>query len=285
MGQAGAVEFEISCPRFEILTLSCGRDSDFRIYVNGLLSETGFFRSGTDGAARWRMIDLTPISRWAECRSVRIQFLGGGAFGGLKLDRLGELHAPSAAKGLRLCVLGDSITKGAGAADPALGYAARLAWRLGFRDFLISGAEGTGWAQAYRPPGVDWFYPALKDRILQDGIQAEADVYVIAMGLTDLPGIQGAVETTLDRLRRGRPNAMIYVVGPWNPTPPQRPAGRLRAIGNEIKAAASARAGVAFLDPSHLNYTKIDIVHPDQQGHDTIGDWLAEAIKAGLGQP
>jgi lysophospholipase L1-like esterase len=283
-GRVGVLEFDCSSPQFEIRVYRSGAGTMFRCYVDGLLSANNYFTTTADGSQRYIKFDFSGIDPSPVRRAIRLEAIGRGTWGPIKLDTTGGIFAPAAARRLRLCGLGDSFFEGTGCDSATLGvvdYTRGLAPRsgrlLGFDDVRISAFGATGWSVA---SGTK---PALVDRITNDGVTPAADVYIIAMGINDPGGIQSTIATTMNTLRAGRPNAMIYVVLPWNPSAPTPRSGTLATVASDITAVCSGRAGVKVLDPNLVTYTKSDLTHPDQAGHDTLGDWLADEIKADLG--
>ncbi|RZN09654.1 hypothetical protein CWO91_16635 [Bradyrhizobium genosp. SA-3] len=283
-GRVGVLEFDCSSPKFEQRVYRQGNNTMFRIYVDGLLSANNYFVTTGDGSQRYIKVDFSAIDPNPVRRAIRLECIGYGTWGPTVLDTTGAIFAPAAARRLRLCVLGDSFTEGTGCdsvtlgvADWPRGLAPRCGRLLGFDDMRISGAGGTGWNIA------NGTKPALKDRITSDGVTPAADVYIIPMGINDNADVSSVVHSTLATLRAGRPNALIYVVLPWNPSAPTPRSGTIKTASDSIIVGCAGISGVTIFDPNLVTYTRSDTTHPDQAGHDTLGDWLANQIKADLG--
>lgn len=283
-GRVGAIEFDCSCPKFELLTIANGTGSYFRVFVDGQLSANSMETIANDGTLPFVLFDFSAINPSPVNRKIRVEFSATGAIGGIKLDASGGvLSAPSSPQTMSLTVLGDSFIEGTAGTNNISYYALapRCAQQLGFLNYRCSGFGSTGWAIANTSQTPNW--PAIKDRITSDGVNAASDVYIIAAGLNDATGIQSTVAATLDTLRAGRPKAMIYVVLGWNPTAPTPRSGNAATKAAEIAAACAGRGGVKVLDPNLVVYTNSDGTHPDLAGHIVLGDWLANQIKADLG--
>lgn len=277
---AAKYRFKTSCVKFESYLYGGGATSYLRLIVDGEVSANALTTIPSDGSLRYLLVDFTPLSGSPVMREIEIQAAFGSRWGGLKLDTSGGvLEATAVAPRLKLCVLGDSFVEGTGADYAWNCFVQRTARVLGFDDARQSGFGGTGWTKDNSGSN----YPSLDTRFALDAIAPATDVYIMAMGINDSVGIQGTVVRNLRQLAAARPSAMIYCLGPWNPSAPTAQTGTPLAVKNEIQAACNGLTNVKFLDPAGRSYTKFDATHPDTAGHVTLGDWLADQIKADLG--
>jgi len=109
----------------------------------------------------------------------------------------------------------------------------------------------------------------------------------VAMGINDIGSdsatVTAAASACLNSLRSNNPAAQIFVVGPWDKNAPAAPVTGYSACKAAILAGIPGGAGITFLDPQGVSYTKIaDGTHPDTAGHATLGAWLALQIKTAL---
>lgn len=274
-GFQGKVGFETDATSFDVKIYSVGTTSSFTLFVDGKQVNAAMVATPNDGSQRYVTVDLAAAGLEAGYHSIVFEFYGGANFGGLSLPQGANVRALQD-NGPRLVFLGDSFTEGNGASNPSEDYASIVARSLGIEDSWQSAMGGTGWQTPLNKR------PALKDRIEQDGVAAEGDIYVIAMGVNDSSvGLYDSVVSTLTRLTEGRPDAKVFVIGAWNTA---GPAINPKATNNaEIKAAVGLFQNVVFLDPSGVTFTKSDATHPDAAGQWKLGEWVAEQIRQHLG--
>lgn len=285
-GRCTCVEFDTDASAFEVQVYrNTFATSQFRIYVNGQVSENNYWNTLTDGSRRQIKVDLTPLGGAGTRRAIKLEYIASGSVGTVTVANDGAIYAPAAPARMRLVVLGDSFVEGTGTLaaatsglDYPMGWGYRLGRRLGASDIRLSGMGGTGWVADSTSPKQ-----SLSDRIVADGVNAAADAYVIAMGLNDSTGIQATVTSTLAALRSARRNAPIWVVNRWNPSAPTPRSGSAATIAGEIASGCAGLSGVWVLDQDLVEYTKSDATHPNQAGHDTLGDWAAEMIYTQVG--
>jgi len=275
----GIVEFDITCPRFEIYEY--GQGHGVRVLVDNQIA--GSYTAANDGSLKYRLFDFTEVDPGAVSRRIRLEFSAKGFTGGIKLDTVGALQSLLDAVTYRICWMGDSFTEGiAGTTSTTLhaAYAPYASKLLGFRDYWMSGFGGTGY-NASNYPGFGSTRPSLADRIGWDGVGA--DVYVVAMGINDSDadaGLAAKVASTLDTLRTNNPRALIVVLGPWG----NGSGGNIKPVVEQtIAAACAGRGGVKFIGVYDIAFTKSDATHPNAAGHVTLGTAVANRIKAWLG--
>ncbi len=273
------VEFDITCPRFEIFEYEIG--GGVRVLVDNQIAGAYSYRS--TGDLNHRLFDFTALNAKPVKRHIRLEYSDRSVIGGLKLDTAGVLLPLQDTVSYRVCWLGDSFTEGAGVTSNQTlhdGLAAHASKILGFRDYRMSGFGGTGYNASFNP-GFTSPRPSLADRINYDGINA--DVFVIAMGLNDSESdsaLAGKITFTLDNLRATNPAALIFVLGPYG-----------NGIGTNIKpnvenaiiTAAANRAGVKYISVYDIPFSKSDPTHPDSAGHIALGAAIASRIKARVG--
>jgi hypothetical protein len=84
-------------------------------------------------------------------------------------------------------------------------------------------------------------------------------------------------------LRANHPNALIFVIGPWDSASPGSASTGYTTVKQQIISATADRGGFYFLDPEGLTYSKVDAVHPDDAGHAKLGNWLNAQIRSVIG--
>jgi hypothetical protein len=145
---------------------------------------------------------------------------------------------------------------------------------------LSTGARsGMGGRVAFETDGssFDITRPALIDRIGPDGIDANGDIYVIAMGVNDDTGIYDEVVASITALTEAKPWAKIFVVNGWNYNAPNQ-TGK-DAVYAEVEAALALFPQVVLLDPRGVSFRTTDGIHPDLSGNWILGEWLTAQIK------
>ncbi len=259
---------------FRVLS-SSGNDA-YRFIVDGHYVDRDHMVAGADGGRVFIVLDFGTKAE----RTITIESFAAWAIDGIHVAAGDTLTKP-ATKQLRGIVLGDSFTTGTGATHQDDGYVTVASDYLG-AELWASGVGGTGYVNTQS--GTLFALPtrvaADLDRCIAFG---SVDVVVVAMGINDLgmPGIEDAASTCFDIIRQKLPDALVFVVGSWNPTAPSTDAD-YAAAKSAIQAAMGSRGGFWFLDPESVEYTKADTTHPDNSGHRTLGAWLAEQIDAAL---
>lgn len=273
-GIQGKVAFETNATSFDVRLYSIGYGSALTLLIDDMPVNVLPIIPPSGGSLRYITIDLSAAGLTPGFHKVEFYFYGGANFGGLAVQPGTEARALTDS-GPRLVFLGDSFTEGNGAINFAEDYPSIVGRSLGIPDVWQSALGGTGWVKALGNR------PGLVDRIEQDGVAANGDIYVIAMGVNDSPGIYSAAVDTLTKLTEGRPDAKIFVIGAWNPNGPA--ANPKAAINAEIAAAVSLFPNVVFLDPSPVTYSKSDATHPDAAGQWMLGEWLTSQLRLHLG--
>lgn len=275
-GREGKVVFRTDAASFDFKIIGRGWGSDFTMLIDGVMVDARITPPAT--GLHWVNVDLSATSKADGWKTIELEFAGGANFGGMVLEAGSEIEA-IANSGPRMVVLGDSITQGGLASSPSEHWVALLARGLGIQDRWVSGLGSTGYA---KPLMISpYMSEALVDRIDVDGVNANADLYVIAMGINDAPGITDEVTATLQALADGRPGAKVIVLTGWNNLAPAPIAKDV--VDAEIRAAASQFPRVEVIDVSRLRYSQADGVHPDGRGHWTQAEYLTHAIRDALG--
>lgn len=181
----------------------------------------------------------------------------------------------------RIAFAGDSFTSGSLAPQLSDNFAWVGADMLGLKYSLNSGSGGTGYVTT-AGASVKLF-----DRLTDINTKGPHDIIVVAMGVNDIgqaaATVTSEVRACMNSLRASNPSAQIFVVGPWDAAAPSAPAANYTTAKNAIIAGIPVGAGITFLDPQGVQYTKGDAVHPDTAGHKTLGDWTALQIKTAIG--
>lgn len=276
-GIGGTVAFQTNATRFDVFTYSSGFPTQFEIFIDGVLLQGARVTLPADGSIRNVTIDYSQLGLATGFRQVELVYNGPGSFAGVILPT-GTTLAPSEPAGPRIVYLGDSFTEGTGGTDFALSYAKISGRLLGSIDTWASGFGGTGYERTISNR------PNLNSRIESDGVDANGDIYVVAMGLNDDPNSQtlyDSIVDTLERLTVGAPNAKIFVLGTWNPFGVAQSTAP--GVTDIIRAAALQFPNVVFLDPSQTPFTKADATHPDAAGHQVLAQWLTAQIRLSTG--
>lgn len=275
-GIGGSVAFSTDAQVFEVLSYGGGFPSQFNVFVDGALMTGATVSLPADGSIRNVTIDLSAAGLTPGMHKIELVYNGGGSFGGLNLPS-GSNLAAVADPGPRIVFLGDSFTEGTGASHWSLGYAKLAGRYLGSMDSWASGFGGTGYERTLNNR------PNLESRIQSDGVGADGDIYVIAMGINDPDSqtLYDSVFRTINALVSAKPAAKIFIVGPWNPFAPSSDGNLPKE--SSIKLAAAQFPNVVFLDPSSIPFSKADTTHPDQAGHERLAQWIVAQIRYATG--
>ncbi|HTL10824.1 MAG TPA: SGNH/GDSL hydrolase family protein [Chitinophagaceae bacterium] len=270
------VEFDLTCPRFEIFEYESG--GAVRVLIDNKIAGAYNYRSAGD--LNYRLFDFTAINAKPVKRHVRLEYSGKSVMGGLQLDTIGSLLPLEDKNNYRICWLGDSFTEGTGVANtqtPHEAVAAYASKLLGFSDYRLSGLGGTGYSASYNP-GFGSVRPSLFERVQYDGVAA--DVFVVALGLNDMDtdtSLSRKITASLDKLRAANQASLIYVLGPYG----NGRGENIKAnVEQKIISAAANRPGVSFISVYDIAFTKSDTTHPDPAGHVTLGKAIAARIQA-----
>lgn len=270
----GAVQFKMTGSVFEFYTK--GTDANYRLLIDGLYDPNGVqTHLPNDGSTRFVKVDFGSSAT----REITIEHQGTLFFGGVVQNTGETLSAPTSDVGMRIVFLGDSFIESTGATFQADGLAFKCGLLLGSKDNWSSGSGGTGWVQ------TNGSRVALPNRYVYDGIAPRPQVVVVAMGLNDEGDgndalVNALARQTIAKLRTALPQALIVVVGPWDPGAPAAPSSNRVAIRNQLQDACRGYHGVYFIDMLGVEFSKADATHPDDAGHLTLGTYLKNQIAA-----
>lgn len=267
---------------FEVV-MSGTTQGGFRIWVDGQLMSAYPYRASGSGTRYFRFDFGTPAAR-----TIRLEFRGSMTWGGIKLVTGQSISAPSSPTPLKMVVAGDSFTEGTGTIICGVqqyGYMGLVnfaGYCLGLKDIISSGSGGTGWAM------TNGSRVALVNRYALDVVAEAPDVIVYAMGIndTDVSAALANAATVINGTRASLPKALIYVVGPWDSWAPSAMDSTKQQIRDGLSALCAGRGGIKFLDPTGVSFVKAgsgDTTHPSRVGHETLGLWLANQIRADIG--
>jgi hypothetical protein len=215
-------------------------------------------------------------------RTIIIEGSRGLAFEGV-FAAPGDTVVPVPISTPRMVILGDSITSCAGTISAGDGYGLVAADYLGLEDAFLSGSGSTGYVNS--ASGTRF---KLADRIVTDLDRAKAsgrvDIIVFAMGINDQfeSGVQAQAELCFKIARSKCPEAVIFVLSPWDALAPDPQIAAYTAVKTAIVAAMGTRPGFYFIDAEGVTYTKDAGPHPDDPGHATLGVWLETQIRAAI---
>lgn len=224
---------------------------------------------GTPGNSHILTLDLGSV----KSRDIQLEFAGApfwGVYTGVNYPVVG-----STAKSLHLCGYGDSITGGSNVnSGGAIGtWLFRLGHRMGCDRITNASRGGTGFVATNSP------YTALTDpnRYNDDVVAKKPDIVLCWAGYNDdgsagsQTAWQAAVDTVLNGLKTGLPNALIVLVGGYSPTGTWGtytiPAS-LVSKDSWGRARATA-AGVPFISP-----ITGDVLAPDGTVLGNLGPWI-----------
>lgn len=251
-----------------------GSTLPYRMIVNGQYVDTTGTLTATTTGQQYIQLDFGSSAT----RTILLEGEGSQGF-----DAIGIAPGDSAVTipaARRILFLGDSVTRGTGATRAGDSYAKIAADILGVQDCWTSAIGSTG----YVATGAAY---NLQQRLADGTATGPWDIIVIAMGHNDrgtaAETIANAAAFCLRQIRQYNPASQIFVIGPWDNAAPSAPAADYTAAKAAILSAIPAGSGIAFLDTTGTTYTKIDVVHPDDAGHVTVGRWAALAIKNALG--
>lgn len=255
----------------------------FRVWTDGQLVSTYPFLIPGSGAYYFKFSFSGTASR-----TIRVEFMNGITWQGIKTPAGQNITAPVTATPLKMIVAGDSFGEATGAKLGGnsqfglLGLSNFLGQCLNVKNTWTSSSGGTGWAK------TNGSRVSLLDRYVIDIVAEAPDIVVIPMGIndTDTAAALANAATIINGIRAGVPKALIYVVGPWNPSAPTPESGNPATIRTGLAALCAGRGGIKFFDPDLIAYALAgggDTTHPSRVGHETLGLWLANQIRADLG--
>ena len=216
-------------------------------------------------------------------RKVTIELQQGCAVRRVHIKNADNFGTKPEAKAHKGIVLGDSVTASTGATAFGDGYVPVAADHLGM-EMWPSGVGSTGYVNT--ASGTRY---KLSERIGTDldafiADKGQPSIVTVAMGLNDLglAGIQAEAETCFDIIREKCPAALVFVVNTWDANAPSAVSADYNTAEAAIQAAVGSRGGFYFLNPEGTAYTKADSVHPNTEGHETLGLWLNTGIRASV---
>jgi hypothetical protein len=201
----------------------------------------------------------------------------------MSIDPSDTLTAPPAAA-LPTIVLGDSFTAPTGSTIAGDSWSVVMADYLGLKDRWASGQGGTGYVN---DAGTGTKYK-LADRLVADLDRMIAitppKIVMVAMGLNDLgaPGsIEAQANACFDIIRQKCPDALVFVLAPWDTAAPSAVSGAYTTGKAGIISAMGSRGGFYFVDMEGVAFTKIgDATHPNDAGHTTLGLSVNSKVRA-----
>ena len=185
---------------------------------------------------------------------------------------------------------GDSLMGGTGASPRRPVMARVAANRLGW-DVEVDAWGGTGYTTTGTSPGY-------LERLRRPGaLSGRYDVVLLEGGTNDArvrsrpDHVREAVEAVVDEVRRRQPQAVIVLMGAYDPPPPGRTDPHRRTV-DEIVADVAEDEGLAFFSPisggwaagQPPSFLHPDRLHPSERGYGVMGARLAQALSA-LGLP
>lgn len=209
---------------------------------------------------------------------------------GLALVGLPAAAGPSVAQsgGVQAYFFGDSLMNGTGASPqrPVMARvaAARLGWQV-----QVDAWGGTGYTTTGRSPGY-------LDRLRLPGALAGTyDVVLVEGGTNDArsagdpEAVTGAVHAVVDEVQRRQPQALVVLMGAYDPPAPGLVDPR-RAVVDALVAEVAAERGLPFFSPLSGGWTTgqrpsfltADRLHPSTRGYGVMGARLAEELASAV---
>jgi hypothetical protein len=296
-GPLQQIEFYCNAPNFEIMTLNTG--DTYRLFVD---DQAVSLTPGTLGSTSYAALYMAVTFGSAAPRRIRFETSLFGSFTGVKVPANYDawLTPPNPIRGM---IVGDSYTYGAygdGTYNFHSCFARQAGFRLGVRDWFISGMSGEGYLANGNQSAK-----TLRARSATDIIPYTPDWLIFCEGI-NTGGATGAatqaeVTTLYAQLLAALPNTIFTVIGPWR-APSLNPS---QAIADGIKAGVAAQpeykanltGRIAYFDTFGENWQQIagkvgatsgsgnsnvligaDGAHPLQPGHDYLASRVANAV-------
>ncbi len=269
-----------------------GSAASFRVLVDGIATQSGPV-AGPAADGNLYYVKVTFAS--SATRTITIEMSPSLYFYEVHIGAAETLVAPQAIAGAKVVFLGDSYADGTGADATWTAFPFLASRFLGWGNVLAMGAGGAGYLQS---TGAPFFFPKLRDRVIQDCINLAPNIVVIAAGINDqsFTAAQVGTEAALlyAQIRAGLPNATLIVVSPWYPRTPVQYIIDLHVVLLEKALAVGATyidvttdpwlfgtgwAGNYKLDGNSDRYITSDSTHPNQRGHNYLAVRLADAIR------
>ena len=188
--------------------------------------------------------------------------------------------------GVSAYFFGDSLMGGTGATPKRPVMARVAANRLGW-DVEVDAWGGTGYTTTGASPGY-------LQRLRRPGaLSGRYDVVLLEGGTNDArvrsdpETVRHAVEEVVDEVRRRQPQAVIVLMGAYDPPAPGR-TDPLRRVVDGVVAEVADDEGLLFFSPLSQGWTvgqppsflHPDRLHPNEHGYGVMGARLAEALSA-----
>lgn len=179
---------------------------------------------------------------------------------------------------------GDSLMGGTGASPKRPVMARVAAAQLGW-DVEVDAWGGTGYTTSGRSPGY-------LERLRRPGALAGSyDVVLLEGGTNDAHNagrpevVREAVRAVVDEVQRREPEALVVLMGAYDPPPPGLVDPR-RSVVDAVVAAVAAERGLPFFSPLSGRWTvgvtsgflHADRLHPTERGYGVMGSRLAEEL-------
>jgi len=214
-------------------------------------------------------------------------------------------------KGIKMGVLGDSITEGVGVTDSANIYYNRIQREFDMKDLYVDGISGTRIALQHKT-SCDSPREDLNFLSRIDDIDEDCDLVVVFGGTNDFGHgdaplgeptdrtaytFWGACHVMCEKLINRFPQSQIVVMGPLHRHDEENPCGekKLEAIGSlydyvDILKVVTRKYAIPFLDmlevsgiapsvPIHKKLYMPDGLHPNDVGHALIAAKLKGFLK------
>ena len=245
------------------------------------------------GARKWRGVprhgEIGPAAGVPAYRG-RLRAVVLAPLLGLALVGLPAAAGPSVPDrgGVQAYFFGDSLMNGTGASPrrPVMARvaAARLGWQV-----QVDAWGGTGYTTTGRSPGY-------LDRLRLPGALAGTyDVVLLEGGTNDArnaedqEAVTQAVHAVVDEVERRQPQALIVLMGAYDPPPPGLVDPR-RAVVDALVAEVAAERGLPFFSPLSGGWTSgqgpsfltADRLHPSTRGYGVMGARLAQELAAAV---
>jgi lysophospholipase L1-like esterase len=240
-GSSFTVEFMYYGTAFEVFMK--GNGASVRMRVNGQLATTG---------TTWTMLNdggvyYVPVTFGsAGLRRITLECSSNVRFGGIVIGPADSITA-SETRGPRVAVMGDSFTEGTGASASQAWWGRKMAETLGWYDLAQSGVGATGYLNPATGGKVKF-----RDRVVNDVINLNPDVVIIAGGINDqgaysAAAIEAEASLLFAQIKAALPNVTLIALSPFWNKGAESTVLAIWDLKDAIKAAALAN-GAFFVD-------------------------------------
>ena len=249
--QNGAIEFSTAAPDLVIVSNTLG--ARYHLLIDGEYAFEGSVVDADQTRQNTRLRFGDGSSAHATLRHYRIVAGSGFSFEGVKCSALYPPFAERRTDRLKIVLHGDSFAEGTGS-SPAFRHPSMsgvLAQLLGQHDTRCSAIGSTGFV--WNGAG----YNNALQRVESDIVEPGFDVVIDTMGVNDggfvnsdpanEAVLEAAVEGWLAKVRRGLPDAPVFMTGPMSPRSPTGAPSTVHAVKKRV-AARWATQGVHFID-------------------------------------